>query len=102
MLYALYTTTIIWYTLGDDEEDPANAYQIAVRTFNAYFTPKTNESYETHILRSMGQKEGETVNKFVYRLKNQAMLCNFQDDDIAIRDQVVDKCRSNKLARWKR
>ena len=85
--------------LQENEEDPANAYQIAVRTLNAYFTPKTNESYERHIFRSIEQKEGETVDKFVSRLKSQAVLCNFPDDDIAIRDQVVDKCRSNKLKR---
>lgn len=79
--------------------DDANEYDIALRTLDAYFVPKVNEPYERHVFRAMMQKEHETVDQFVSRLKNQAQLCNFADADVDIRDQVIDKCRSSKLKR---
>ena len=74
------------------EEDTATEYEKTVRTLNAYFVTKLNEPYERHVFRSMTQQDGETVDQFIARLEKQAQNCNFNDPDVDIRDQVIDKC----------
>ncbi|XP_068756218.1 uncharacterized protein [Montipora capricornis] len=81
------------------EEDTATEYEKTVRTLNAYFVTKLNEPYERHVLRSMTQQDGETVDQFIARLRKQAQNCNFNNSDVDIRDQVIDKCRSSVLRR---
>lgn len=45
----------------------------------------------------MAQEEGETVDKFIAKLRKQAQNCNFANPDIDIRDQVTDKCDCQHL-----
>ena len=49
-------------------------------------------------MRDMDQ-DGETVDQFIARLRKQAQNCNFNDPDVDIRDQVINKCRSLVLRR---
>lgn len=81
-------------------EDTGDTYENAVAKFDEYFLPKKNDAFERHIFRKCKQNEGESVDAYVTRLKNLAKTCNFgalQND--AIRDQVIDLCRSTKLRR---
>ena len=81
------------------EEDTATEYKKTVRTLNAYFVTNLNEPYDRHLFRSMTQQDGETVDQFIARLRKQAQNCNFNDPDVDITDQVLDKCRSSVLRR---
>ena len=81
------------------EEDTATEYEKTIRTLNAYFVTKLNEPFERHVFRTMTQQDGETVDQFIARLRKQAQNCNFNDPDVDIRDQVIDKCRSSVLRR---
>ena len=74
------------------EDDTAPEYEKTVHTLNAYFVTKLNEPYERHVFRSMTQQDGETVDQFITRLRKQAQNCNFNDPNVDIRDQVIDKC----------
>ena len=47
----------------------------------------------------MTQQDGETVDQFIARLRKQAENGNFNDPDADIRDQVIDKCRTQVLRR---
>ena len=47
----------------------------------------------------MTQQDGETVDRFIARLRKRAETCNFNDPDVDIRDQVIDKCRTQFLRR---
>ena len=47
----------------------------------------------------MTQQDGGTVDQFIARSTKQAQNCNFNDLDVDIRDQVIDKCRSLVLRR---
>ncbi|CAH3025414.1 unnamed protein product, partial [Porites evermanni] len=81
------------------EEDTATDTYKTVRTLNVYFVTKLNEPYDRHVCRSMTQQDGETVDQFIARLREQAQNCNFNNTDVDIRDQVIDKCRSSALRR---
>ena len=65
-----------------------------------YFKPKANVPYERHVFRQSSQKEDETVEQYATRLKKLALTCEFGDTkEDAIRDQIIDKCKSYDLRR---
>ncbi len=75
-------------------------FEKAIRTLSHYFKPKKNIPYERHRFRKIDQEESETVDQFITKLRLQAEHCVFGDaKDDQIRDQVIDKCRSNVLRR---
>ena len=53
-----------------------------------------NEPFERHVFRGLCQEEGETVDQFPTQLRRQSENCGWDNPDEAIRDQVIDKCRS--------
>ena len=46
---------------------------------DAHFAPQVNVPLEWHIFQQMHQKESETVDQFVTRLKCQAENCMFEE-----------------------
>ena len=84
---------------GHVGEDNADAYEKTVRTLNAYFSPRANIPYERHLFRQIKQEEGETVDQFITKLRQQAANCNFTNEEESIRDQVIDSCRSGSFRR---
>ncbi|PFX25919.1 Retrovirus-related Pol polyprotein from transposon opus [Stylophora pistillata] len=84
---------------ADVGEDNADEYQKALRTLDAHFSARLNEPYERHVFRNLKQEGGETVDQFITRLRHQAENCNWDNADEPIRDQVIDKCRSDDLRR---
>lgn len=88
----------IFVTMEDTGND--KDYEVALRNLNNYFTQKNNVLYERHIFWLAVQEQGESVDSFVSRLKQLAVMCDFGDhkDDL-ICDQVIDKCTSTALRR---
>ena len=81
---------------------PENAqltFDQTVLTLDGYFQPKMNLPFERHLFRKMEQVQNETVDQFVSRLRQKAISCGFGNVDEAIRDQVIEKCRSMHLRR---
>ena len=64
---------------------------------SAYFCPKTNKHFERHLFRSCTQDSGETIHKYVTRLRTLAETCQFNDTSEESVDQIIEKCASNKL-----
>src|SRR6218665_1748550 len=62
---------------GGNVDDAASAYDVAMRTLDAHFSPKLNTPYERHVFRQMKQESKETVAQFVSRLRRQAENCEF-------------------------
>ncbi|UYV67046.1 K02A2.6-like, partial [Cordylochernes scorpioides] len=63
-----------------------NALMILLKHFN----PKTNIIYERFVFQKMDQKSGETISKYIIRLKEQAQRCNFGDVlQESLRDRFV-------------
>ncbi len=66
---------------------------------DAYFEPKVNLTFETYNFRQLTQAEDESTDKFVTRLREAASRCQFHDIVREIKDQVVQKCSSDRLRR---
>ena len=76
----------------------ADEYDIALKMLDEHFSPKANVPYERHVFHQMRQEDGETIDQFVVKLKNQADNCSFRNDVTEqIRDQVIDKYKSSSL-----
>lgn len=85
---------------GGNADDAASAYDVAMRTLDAHFSPKLNTPYERHVFRQMKQESKETVDQFVSRLRRQAENCEFGEQlEENVRDQVIDKCSSSLFRR---
>ena len=67
---------------------------------DTYFKPKENVHYKRNVFRQSSQKEDETVEQYATRLKKLSLTCEFGDTkEDAIRDQIIDKCKSYDLRR---
>lgn len=82
-------------------------YVEAMEVLDEVFMKKTNESFQRALFRQIEQGPEETIMAYVARLREQAEFCNFPDEgtlEIAIKDQIMEKGRSDKLrqAMWKK
>ena len=71
-------------SVQDIFETPPNKevnYDDAARALGGYFRPKLNHTYERHLFRQLQQKEGETTDQFLTRLRQHAVNCNFGDQE---------------------
>lgn len=86
--------------MNNDEsiDEEKSVYEETVEKLNGFFLPKTNSTYERHILRQMKQKDDEKIEVFVLRLRSQAERCGFGDQlNDNIKDQIIEKCTSAAL-----
>ena len=70
-----YTLTLVEGEEGDD------AFDIAKKTLENYFTPQSNVPFERHEFRAMAQEPTEMIEQFVTRLRLKAETCEFDNID---------------------
>ena len=58
-----------------------------------------NLTFDTYNFRQLYKKEGESLDKFMTRLRETAKRCNFDSIDLEIKYQIVQKCLSDRLRR---
>ena len=91
-------TQDIYFSLVGEEED--KTYREAITVLDNYFLPKCNIPFERHQFRKIEQMQSESIDQFVFRLRQRAVSCNFgANEDDVLRDQIIDKCMSNELRR---
>ena len=56
-----------------------------------------NTFYERYRFRQISQKEGESVDQFAGRLRQQAEHCEFQDSEQNIIDQIIERCQNPRV-----
>ncbi len=81
--------------LCDGEEDNANEYDVALRTFDVHFNRQLNVPCERHVFRQMSQGNYESIDQFIARLHRQSGHCDFGNAAVQnIQEQVVEKCQN--------
>ena len=80
-------------SLNDEE------YGDAKQNLTTYFSPSKNETFEVFNFRSLVQLEGESIDKYVTRLKEAGSRCGFTNVSTEIKHQIVFSCSSKKLRR---
>ena len=91
-------TQDVYFSLVGEEEN--KTYREAITVLDNYFLPKCNIPFERHHFWKIEQMQSESIDQFVFRLRQRAVSCNFgvNEDDV-LRDQIIDKCMSNELHR---
>lgn len=79
------------------EEAEVDIFKIALKKLDEYFLPMQNKTYERHIFRQIKQDDGETFEKFLIKLRDQAAKCKFDKPDDHIIDQAIEGCVSPEL-----
>ena len=72
-------------------------FKEVIEAFDKHFTPQTNTSYETFLFRNLKQKDGESLNEFYIRLKEQSTKCSFENVDLNIKQQIELSTNIDKL-----
>ncbi|XP_074032658.1 uncharacterized protein [Leptinotarsa decemlineata] len=82
--------------VAEHNEDGNNdVFKILVDALTKYFSPLQNSTFERHTFRNIKPGEGETLNKFLIRLRQQATKCSFgntadEATEINIKDKIID------------
>lgn len=87
----------VYYTLVDEEAE--KTFDQCLKILDDYLKPQSNVLFERHLFRQMEQLQSESVDQFICRLRQKASLCEFDDVDIAIRDQLIEKCKNSSIRR---
>ena len=83
----------IYFTLKGDR----SKYDDAEKALTQYFQPSINVPFERHVFRNASQRDDETIEQFIMRLRQKAETCEFTKVEEDIRDQIIEKCGSNVL-----
>lgn len=70
-------------------------YEVLVTKLDEYFSPKRNSTFERHLYRCLTPSDGESLNKFLLRLRQQVAKCSFgstkaEIEEICIKDKIID------------
>ncbi|XP_022827954.1 uncharacterized protein LOC111357464 isoform X5 [Spodoptera litura] len=87
----------IYYNLPDIHDESGDAFEVAVKKLDKYFSPKQSRVYERHLFRLIKQEVGERFDKFLVRLRHQCSKCKFTSPDDHLIDQITEKCESIEL-----
>ena len=87
---------MIYYTLQSKNDIEFKHVKVKL---DAYFELKVNVTFETYTFRQLSQDEDESFNKFITQLREAASWCNFHDKGWEIKDQIIQKCHSDRLRR---
>ena len=89
----------IYYTLADESNDKNN-FDATVALLDNYFVPKANVHFERYKFYQLTQTREETMDEFVFSLRQGASTCEFGDAaHERIRDQIISKCYSHDVRR---
>lgn len=85
--------TFVFQQDGDKEK-----LDKVIEAFDAYCSPKKNETYERYVFRSRIQQQSEAFDVFLTDLRLKAQSCNFATlKDSMIRDQIVFGVEDKKV-----
>ena len=76
----------------------ATTYDGVIRELDEYFSVQKNVSYERTVFHNAKQKDNESLEQYVTRLRKLAQFCQYEESlDEQLRDQVVATCKSKRL-----
>ena len=90
---------MLWLYNVPDPVDDQNVYDRAVAALDEHFQPQNNAAFERSQFRAMVQLPSETVDQYIRQLRLKAVYCDFHNVDENIRDQIIEKCYSQRLRR---
>ena len=96
LLYAMGgAASAIYYSLQGESDD----YEAVKKICGDYFKPLKNLDYEVFMFGQLKQRESESLDDFIIRLRTAAVRCEFVATavDAEIKKQVISGCRDPRL-----
>ncbi|XP_030750619.1 uncharacterized protein K02A2.6-like [Sitophilus oryzae] len=92
------------YSIPGAVVDEEESFDILVGKLTEYFSPIQNSTFERHTFRNIKADKGETLNKFLLRVRQQASKCIFGSTseealEINIKDKLIDDWAPVELKR---
>lgn len=84
---------------AEGDAPAVDIFERACTCLTNHFIPRQNKEFQRYEFRRMTQESGETLEKFVQRLKAMAQTCNFHDIDEEVKSQIIAGCASKILRR---
>lgn len=76
----------------EEDADEIDPYAVAIDKLNSYFAPKHHEAYERYLFWSLNPNQNEPIEKFLLRVQNQAMKCQFgKSKSESQQNSIIDK-----------
>ena len=95
LTYVGEVTNDIFDTLSDTGTD----YATAITRLTAHFDPIRNKDMDIYDFRQIKQAPGESLQNFHCRLKEQAILCEFPNQDAEIKTQIIHHTSDSRIRR---
>ena len=83
--------------MTEENEEPGNEYETAKAQLTAYFEPQKNRRYEVYRFRQTTQAASETLDQYHTRLRTMAQMCDFQDVDFEVEEQIIIGGSSSRI-----
>lgn len=82
--------------------DKNDVYKPLLDKLTSYFSPQQNTTFERYVFRSTKTEEGESFDKFLLRIRQQAARCDFgntkaEATNINIKDKIIDTWATKEL-----
>ena len=80
--------------------DTGNDYKTAKAKLETHFKPQEFVEYAKAVFRSMRQNSGESIDAYYMRLKQQAAMCSFGNEDAIqaeLKSHIVQTCTYSKV-----
>lgn len=82
----------------DDEHPIENRYHLAIEALDGYFIPRVSIAFELQKFRQASPLPGESIEKFVFRLRKLALNCELGDQtEKLIVNQIMSTTKDLKL-----
>lgn len=82
----------------DEKTLEADTFDEALKKLDTHFNPGTSQHLNRYNFRAIVQRDQESFDEFVTRLKLASKMCNFKEDDEMI-TQIISSCLSDSLKR---
>ncbi len=80
-------------------EGGPNVYELVTKAFTDHFEPQRCADHHVYNFRKEQQKPGESISEFYTRLRTLAKKCEFHDDDVEIKRQIISGTTNTRLRR---
>ena len=82
-----------------EPSEGTDVFEVSVKALAEYFEPQKCIDHHVYVFRQQTQKTGENVNEFYTRLQLLARKCEFSNQDIEVKRQIIQGTSSLRLRR---
>ena len=84
----------IYYTFNFANDEKSMTFDVVIKKFDDYFTPKKSITYQRYRFFSYNQSDGQSIGSYATELRTKADHCDF--GDLRLTDERQDRYRNSR------